>query len=375
MLKGKGCILFVLFCLISYSKFSRADVNLEQVNQSITFLLDKVISRTIEGDLDISAAETSIAVLSSYMNDHQLSVEDSILGRRVRALSLKEINLQRLHSGERVDVTQAEQTLNDIDFIIKNNGSKDWLFTAGHISMHLLQHPVLAYQYWEQCASSGHAGCMNIMATHRFTGENGLPIDLQKSVYWHKRVYETGTDYQCAGVFSAHELSKMAFLFPTLDTGDTWENWLQKRNELVDKVELQSENTDHCSMSGYYFNDYVLHGTNVLGKSPLNDAIELAKDLNQKIVFEVVNNNSNLDKTIPYLENIEAEPEQCATALSVLFYAKNKNQVDAFNSLENYLLALSPEFCATEQMIIQRLQNDGRWQPNGKFAPLRQSAF
>lgn len=204
----------VFFIFVFVGPVSGDEV-LERANASIEYLQANTTHPLKHDNVDIERSEQAIADLNDVIADYELSQADQNLIRMVRGFSLKTINLKRLNSGKKVDIAQAEQAIDDFVYLSAQLGTVDLFYAAGHVAMHLLSSPSMAYDYWLKCAEGGHGGCMNIVATHRFTGENGLPIDIDKAVYWHKRVYDSGINYVCAGAFSANMLRDIAFFYLT----------------------------------------------------------------------------------------------------------------------------------------------------------------
>ncbi|MBQ4811498.1 hypothetical protein J8M20_09120 [Pseudoalteromonas luteoviolacea] len=311
-------------------------------------------------------SEKAVNTLTELMETYQLSEKDLLLARAARALSIKKINFVRLHSGEKVDTSQAEQAIEDLDFVIRKDpggDTKGLMYTAGHIAIHLLKHPVLAYKYWEKCAPLEHAGCMNIMASHRFTGENGLSIDINASILWHKRTYNTGTSYLCSGVFSASTLAEMAYHFPEVATGATWEQWLSRRDQLNQKVEDIKQEKGLCHLGLNFAMSHVLFfGKGIQNSKYIDLAIESATDENHKQVFQLLRSASyDVSDVIKYIGLIDYEPDQCGVSLIMLLHAKYSGNYKASKQLENYLTTLNREHCAWQHALIQNLKNEGLW--------------
>jgi TPR repeat protein len=353
---------FHLGLLLLLSAPTYADDLLERTNSNLDYLRQQVINQPEKGLIDIPASERVIGELSQVLDGYELELHDQILLRTVRALSLKNINMLRLNSLQKVDLAQAELAIADIDFVSKKSDSVDLLYAAGHISMHLLDYPVQAYQYWQQCAESGHAGCMNILAAHRFTGENGLSVDVEQSIYWHQQVYKTGTEYICAGVFSAIALGELAHFYSDLDTGSNWTQWLEKRDLLLDDLISKGHDENICQLGVHYARDFVLqHHLSEDNIATLDLAIKLMSEDSEKQVLEVIKQGKELSTVIPYLSSIEYPEEQCSLTLSLLLYAKYDGQQKAVQALTDYMTSLSMEYCAWEFALIERMQTSGRW--------------
>ncbi|WP_428612949.1 hypothetical protein [Shewanella sp.] len=344
-----------------------AEESLEQINRDINYLRENVIQVFDYSGQDIQTAEQVISQLSQVLQTNEWNIEDQVLLRRVRGLSLKNINMYRLNSGQRVDYVQSEMALEDIEFVSQQTGSDHILYAGGHVAMHLLNYPVKAYDLWQRCAESGHAGCMNIMATHRFTGENGLPVDVSQTVKWHQKVYQTGIDFICAGVYSAINLGELAFLFDDIDTGADWQQWRERRESLLEEVIKRSGDEYLCPMGASYFRDFVFQS---IESEPDWDMLDLAMrhlpEASEKETLEIIKQNMNLSNAIEHLALISNPIEQCSLTLSLLLYAQHNGLESASQALQNHMTTLSTDDCPWEFALLQRIQNRGRWQSVGR---------
>ncbi|MCG9737447.1 hypothetical protein L1D32_04640 [Shewanella insulae] len=350
-----------------WSGNGQAQESLAQINSDINYLRENVIEVFDYNNQDIQRAEHVISRLTQVLETDEWDIEAQVLLRRVRALSLKNINLFRLNSGQRVDYVQAEVALKDIEFVSQHTGSDYILYAGGLIAIHLLNYPVKAYEFWQKCAESGHAGCMNIMANHRFTGENGLPIDVSQTVYWHQKVFQTGIDFRCAGVYSAINLGELAFLYDDIDTGTDWETWRERRALLLEEVTQKTGDDYLCKMGVHYFRDFVFQSIESGTDWKMLDlAIEHLPEKSEKESLQIIKQNVDLSDAIEHLALINNPIEQCSLTLSLILYAQNVGQSSAHQALQDYMTTLSTDDCAWEFALLQRIQNFGRWQTIGR---------
>jgi hypothetical protein len=238
------------------------------------------------------------------------------------------------------------------------------MFTAGHNALHMLQTPPLAYQYWEKCASLGHAGCMNIMAQHRFTGENGLPVNISASIGWHQKVFKTQIQYNCAGIYSSNTLMQMAYHFEHSDTGNTWKNWQIKRNLLLKQLKETErfEQESYCSLINLLVTDFVLsRGVGMEEHNILDNAIKLTTDVQHINSLIVMKDGQDAAMALEFLPYIKDDMAKCTTSLSLALYAKYNQQERAFSLINNYMTTLDSQYCAWELALKQHMQTAGHW--------------
>src|SRR6266567_201712 len=146
-------------------------------------------------DLEQDAAKIT-AVLDGGKLDSR--GEAAALFTRAEARSL--VNIIRWKNGESVNPTLARQSLADLNKLIAGGVEiPEWgikiaqaQYVAGSVASVQLHDEALAYSYWEKCADLGHAGCMNIMASVRLTGEAFQQTAVNKVLDYHIRVYDSG---------------------------------------------------------------------------------------------------------------------------------------------------------------------------------------
>jgi hypothetical protein len=115
----------------------------------------------------------------------------------------------------------------------------------------------LAYEYWEKCAAHRHAGCLNIMASARLTGAGGVAVNVAESIRLNEEVYQTGTDYRCAGANSALVIAQI--LHFTGARGQAVDDlaWLRRANGLLDELARDGNSDDLCGRSVFEASEYL----------------------------------------------------------------------------------------------------------------------
>ncbi len=357
-------LIFVLTLAFSFIVKAEANTLLDNANTSLNYLLDHVIPAERD-EFSEEKAVAAIRDISLALNHLDLSEDSVILLRTLRVHSTLSVNKQRALNNKTVDVTLSLGAIKDVEFVLNQpNDSKDanLTYSAGHIAMHHLKDTILAYEYWNQCAELGHAGCMNIMASETFTGANGSSIDINKSIHWHRKVFETGIEYNCAGSYSANMLSSLAFFFPKLNTSGDWNFWKEKRDALIEELEVDLENLNFCSKECFYLRDYVLNfGLGKQNKDLLSDAITAAEEKEVIDVLSSIYGEANVQATLSLIDKVPSTYEKCDLTFNLLLLSKYQNNAEAEVAYSDYLYLLNRENCGTELSIIQRLKDQGRW--------------
>ena len=357
-------ILVVILFFTSVIPLAFADPLLDEANQSIAYLKKHVVTATNADTINVTTTETAISSISKVLESYNIPEEAEISIRGDIGVSLYKINLKRHLNGNRIDFAQAEQAKENLDFVITKSINPYILFIAGHNALHLLQRPLLASDYWEKCANLKHSGCMNAMAQHNFTGENGLPINLLASVDWHKKVFDTGLKYNCAGIFSSHALMLISHHLNNLNTGGTWEYWKAQRdillNDLKDEGRFKSNN--FCSLNNLLTVDFLLAGAQ--GPTALNfldKAIAITTDTAHIDALLVMKNGHAASKALEFIPHIKSSATKCEMSLNLALYANYTDQKEEFSRINDFMTTLSFQECPWELALKQHMQTAGYW--------------
>jgi hypothetical protein len=203
------------------------------------------------------------------------------------------LNWVRLKTEKPADTTLARNALADFDQVLAHGVDiPDWrvsvadtAYSAGLVARNHLDSAEDAYRYWQRCADQGHAGCLNIMASARLTGAGQVQVDLNQSLELNKRVYDTGTDYQCAGAFSALAIAHILY-FGRVDqvTVDALE-WMRRAYLLLDELAERRKEKNPCERSRFEVHEYLLRlGRGEERPQLLRTALERAEVNEQKIL-------------------------------------------------------------------------------------------
>jgi hypothetical protein len=221
-------------------------------------LLDR--ERLAEVSLDKELATLTRVVETPGLHPAPVSI-----ARYWRARGTSLLNWVRMKKAEPPERKLAQAGLSDLEHVIAvgiqvpdwNVSISDALYMAGTIARNHLEEYGRAYAYWERCAALKHAGCLNIMATARLTGEGGIGVDLEQSIELNKTVYDTGTDYRCAGAYSALAIANtIHFAGLTPGTVDAFE-WLRRASLLLDELAEKDKLPNPCDRPLFDITEYL----------------------------------------------------------------------------------------------------------------------
>lgn len=341
-----------------------SDIN-KGIQEAYQYLSSNTLFKQDDELLDIQKMEAHLKFISFVIENYELSLEYQVILREVRGFSLSEINLQRLREQDIIDISQSEMALQDLLFAndhVQFTSVKDHLFEAGHIARHLLESPDLSTQYWEQCAKNQHAGCMNILATRRFTGASGIAVNIDESVKWHKATFNTGYKFNCAGIYSAKKLAQLSYFISGLNTGFSWQEWLEKASKIY--MQLYTERPEmKCNMEWSLAKGYVFSTNEETNNDTfIEDAIAFTENDNYRSLFKLMLSGEDLSNAQSIITNFKYEAMRCEATLDTIILARNRKDYTAFQHLKNYMTTLQSDECQWPLAIIDRLKTDGKWE-------------
>lgn len=172
-------------------------------------------------------------------------------------------NLQYLE-GKKTDELLIRQALSDLDQVIADGieypqlGARisEALYAAGSVAATDRSFS-RAYAYWEKCAALDHAGCLNIMANARLTGQGNQKVDFRAAIDYHLKVFNTRTRYHCAGAYSAQNIAAIAYFTGTAAPQGDELNWIDKAVDLVSQLMAGNSKGDGCELAGILIDEFL----------------------------------------------------------------------------------------------------------------------
>lgn len=204
---------------------------------------DGTVARTLPHDID---------VLTRAINAREGDAQAMLLLHFYRGKARLTLNSLGQMLGMPVDRQMAEAAMADFDVVNNTSGTDDMtlglrreaLYYTGQILLSQLKQSERAYSYFAKCADLKQAGCLNVMAWAKVSGEGGVQPNLKEAVALHMEVYKTGTDYMCAGAFSARSLARIVhFTGVRPDENDEYA-WIRRSYRLLDQVKISSKGNE-----------------------------------------------------------------------------------------------------------------------------------
>jgi len=173
------------------------------------------------------------------------------------------MNLQYF-AEKKIDEPVGRQALSDLDKVIADGieypqlgaSTSEALYAAGSVA-EMLHSDSRAYSYWEKCATLDHAGCLNIMANARLTGDGHQKVDYHAAIDYHLKVFNTGTRYHCAGAYSAQSIAAIGYFTGTATQQGDELDWIKKALDLADQMKAENKKTAGCELSGMFIDEFL----------------------------------------------------------------------------------------------------------------------
>ena len=306
--------------------------------------------------------DAEMATLTALIESGQLNLLGLSIASYYRGEAGTLINSARLAARQPADAALARRTLADFDRVIAAEIEiAEWrvsiagaAYSAGSVARNALDLVPQAYAYWEICAQRNHAGCLNIMAAARLTGVGGVEVDLQQSLDLHRKVYDTGTAYTCAGAYSAlatSEIIHFGAMRPV--TVDEFE-WLKRAGALLDELAVKLKNDNPCKRVRFEVTEYLMRLDSGDDRRPvLERALKRADAEDEKVmVGYLLGNVSEADfrKAAGANRNKDAA---CDMYFAAAWHAEIRKAFELARDHHGFMSALGGDHCRTELALLQ----------------------
>ena len=218
------------------------------------------------GSLADPALEGEIATLTSLINGTGLDEANQTTARYFRGRAAVLINQARLRNNRPADTGLAQRALEDFDWVVERGKevrqqrvtAGNALYLSGLVAREFLGDAPRAYGYWAKCAQREQAGCLYLMASARVSGEGGVKVDVPGALELHKQVYETGTDFSCAGAFSALAAARIIYFSGAkqLTVGEL--EWLKRGDLLLEELAKDRKWSSPCGRPRFLLTEYLI---------------------------------------------------------------------------------------------------------------------
>jgi hypothetical protein len=353
----------------SDSQHARNDVPVTVVDFATAVQDVQRVRRKAEGRKnEVLNLKQDVQMFSATLNAKKMDPSDAMVAHYYRALALALINGVHEEEGEAMDVAGARTARADLDKIIKSDGVVTYVpeitqsnaeYWAGSIARNQLHDEKLAYSYWKKCAASKHAGCINIVAGARITGDGGEPVDLNEALALHAGVYETGITFRCAGAMSAMNIAGINYFMGVRRPGDDELEWTKKADALLDRLEEKENSRNVCDRAGVEVDEFLFQlsrrnrDDNILqdAMGRLGDDSKPTKALIQFISGAI----DEAGLTAAVNSNKSAE-ERCSAYFDALWYAELRGKGAMAQRFERHLVDLGKFDCGQEMVFAKKFK-------------------
>ena len=308
----------------------------------------------------IRALQLDADTLTASLDTAALDKTGRIVLLYYRALAWSMINVSKHHASEPMDEAAAHQVLIDLDSVIASGvEAPGWgvktaeaQYVAGSVAKNQLRENSRGYAYWEACAQSGHAGCLNIMAGARLTGADGQKVDVGQALEYHTRVFETGIQFRCAGSYSARSIAEIIYFTGTPAGTNDELDWMLRAHNLLGQLETRERQRGQCDWYGAEIEEFLYRmSRGTRDNTILSRAMELPGNTpGRKAVLQYLSGTID-PSTFQAATAGEKYPDYC----SEYFYATWYAELASESALaQNYFRALSvrERNCTTELFYI-----------------------
>lgn len=333
-------------------------------NEALTFISEQLQSPKGLQNNDVPKITEAIEVLYDLTKQIKLNNDSQgwVLASRARAIQM--LNAKRQRDGNPIDhqqLTLALQDFQQLQGFAHHTAYNNAMYSAGHLAAHLLDNWQLAIDFWGLCADQNHAGCMNILASHYFDNTTAIAVDVAKSLYWHNQVYQTGTRYRCAGIYSAARIANLLFHFPQHKLDQNWQQWTQNSLKLLAQLRLDEPDLT-CSDEGWMqLNFYTLYLINKEAiPESLSTAIAQHKNPDVTTVFKHLN-NGELQQATDKVSALTDVGVRCEAAKDLLLIARKEQNHSVFQQMDDIIATEDAIGCHFVTSLRQQLQVNGSW--------------
>ncbi|HUQ26241.1 MAG TPA: hypothetical protein VM140_11255 [Burkholderiales bacterium] len=232
--------LFAVACALAMSS-ARADLadDLKNAADSVKRVKAQWTQGALPADVNL---DPQIAALTKIIDDGKLNEAGRTVALYYRGDANLLVNAARVGANRPVNVDAAREALADYDRVIKQGKDiADWgvdvsnaAYYAGWIAQRYLSSVPLAYSYWEKCADMGHSGCLMTVALARVSGDGGVKVDVDQALALNSQVFNSGTNYGCAGAYAARNNALIIFFTKTKRPAGEALEWLDRSKRLFD---------------------------------------------------------------------------------------------------------------------------------------------
>ena len=317
---------------------------------------------------EIPDLKQDIRMLSTTLNAKKTDASDAMVAHYYRAVAVTVINSVHQREGEAVDVAGARMARADLDKIIKADTVVTYVpeisqsnaeYWAGSIARNQLHDEPLAYSYWKKCAASQHAGCINIVAAARITGDGGERVDANEALVMHEGVYETGIRFRCAGAMSAMNIAGINYFMGVRRPGDDELEWTKKADTLLDKLEETENSRNVCDRAGVEVDEFLFQlSQRNRDDNILQDAMGRVDDDSKptKALIQFISGAIDEAGLTAVVNSNKSPGERCSAYFDAMWYAELRGEGEMARRFERHLVDIGRFDCGQEIVFAKKFK-------------------
>jgi hypothetical protein len=317
---------------------------------------------------EIPNLKQDLRMLSATLNAKKTDASDAMVAHYYRAIALALINGVYEDEGEAMDMAGARMARADLDKIIladrvvtyvpeiSRSNAEYW---AGSIARNQLHDEPMAYAYWEKCAASAHAGCINIVAAARITGDGGERVDANEALGLHAGVYETGISFRCAGAMSAMNIAGINYFMGVRRPGDDELEWTKKADTLLDRLEANENSRNVCDRAGIEVDEFLFQlSQRHRDDNILQDAIGRLDDDSRttRAVIQFISGAIDEAGLTAAVNSNKSREERCSAYFDAMWYAELRGEGAMARRFDRRMADLGRFDCGQEIVFAKKFK-------------------
>ncbi len=314
------------------------------------------------GSLVDPGLEGEIATLTSLLNGTALDDANQTSARYFRGRAAVLINQLRLKNKRPADSGLAQRAIADFDWVAERGvevrplrvSAANALYLAGLVSRSFLADAPRAYAYWAKCAQREQAGCLYLMASAKVSGEGGVAVDVPGALKLHKKVYDTGTDFSCAGAFSALATAQIIYFSGAqqLTVGDL--DWLKRSDLLLDELAKDRKWTSPCKRPRFMLTEYLIRlDRGEDRRSLLESAAKIAQDPELKATAGFLLGGVSEAAFLEAAAKATDRDGACEMHFEALWHAEIRKDAQRSQNHFRALSGMGPNHCSLELALAK----------------------
>lgn len=324
--------------------------------------IDTADQRALRGDKSvIPELEKDIRDLTLLLGDPALSAYGKLAVQYYRGMGGSQLAWARARLGLKPVRAIAENAA--IDFRAAYEATKDdqkslaasAAYGLATVYFNHLDDEATSYKYFAICSDLGHAGCWNVMAGAYETGGHGVAKDLSEAIKLHRKVYETGTKYTCAGAFSSLGIANILVWDKVDGVTETWSDWMRRAYVLLDELGANGLGENICDRGSFLIDEYLMELTSGAKKPQLlQAALGRAQKPTTRLVALFLLGQVDEDTFLAQVAGHSVSYEQCGAYQKVAWAAGLAGNARFAARLSNAALANSGGGCGLD--VLERFK-------------------